>query len=161
MRRGRSVNGLRCQSSTYDQDYRLTDVVTTDGATNAQDLDYGYDAASNVTAITDNLGAALSQTFAYDALHRLTGANGVYGDIDYAYDVGSNRTSRTVDLGTPDSYTVASASNRLTSISDGTTTRGFTYTANGNLATDTHASGLAFVYARASCGSCRAAFHRP
>lgn len=131
---------------TYDQDYRLTDIVTGDGATTAQDLDYAFDSASNISSITDNQTASLNQTFGYDDVDRLTDADGVYGDIDYAYDAGGNRTSRTVDAGTPDSYTNASTSNRLTSVSDGVVTRNLTYSANGNLATDSRDSGLAFNY---------------
>ena len=131
---------------TYDQDYRVTDIVTTDGTTNVQDLDYGYDAASNITSITDNLATSLNQTLDYDALHRLTDATGVYGDIDYSYDAVGNRTSKTIDLGTPDTLTYATTSNQLLTVSDGVVTRSMTYTANGHLATDSRDGGLAFNY---------------
>jgi YD repeat-containing protein len=134
---------------TYDQDYRLTDLVTTDGTTGVQDLDYGFDDASNISAVNDALDTSVNQTFAYDALHRLTDAGGAYGDIDYAYDAVGNRTSRTVDLGTPETLTYATTSNRLLSVSGGAT-RTLTYTADGSVATDSRGAGFAFTYNHAS-----------
>ena len=56
-----------------------------------QDLAYTFDASSNVTAIADAVDPARDQSFAYDALDRLTQAVGAYGTIDYAYDAGAAR----------------------------------------------------------------------
>ncbi len=59
---------------------------------------YGYDAASNITSIGDNLAANRSQTFAYDNLNRLSSATGLYGTNTYAYDAVGNRTQKTVTV---------------------------------------------------------------
>ena len=137
---------------TYDQDYRLTAVDTTDGISAAVDLDYGYDAASNVSSITDNLDVSRNQTFVNDALNRLTDATGVYGDIDFVYDAVGNRTSRVIIDGgtTTETLTYASTSNRLLSHADGTTTRNITYTAAGNITTDSRGGGFDFIYNNAN-----------
>ncbi len=134
-------------TAVFDSDYRLTDLDTTDGTTDAQDLAYTYDAASNITGITDAITSARTQTFAYDDLNRLTDADGLYGDIDYVYDTVGNRTSRVVDTGSTvtETYTYPSTSNRLTSVADGTDTRTFTYDAAGNVIDDDRTSSLAFT----------------
>ena len=82
-------------------------------------------------------------------LHRLTDADGAYGDIDYVYDAVGNRTSRTIDLGTPETLTYASTSNRLLTVADGTT-RTLTYTADGSVATDSRGDDFDFTYNHAS-----------
>jgi RHS repeat-associated protein len=134
-------------SFSYDQDHRLTAVDTTDGFTPAQNLALAHDAAGNVTAITDLLDAARTQSFGYDALNRLTDATGAYGDITYAYDPVGNRLTRTFfnDTATTEIYTHALDSNRLLSVDDGTTTRSLTYDPAGNTVTD-DANGLALSY---------------
>ncbi|MDB5973682.1 MAG: hypothetical protein JWR07_442, partial [Nevskia sp.] len=66
-------NGL-ANSAGYDADYRIASLHTAQGATTVQSLQYGYDADSNITAITDNLTGTRSQTLGYDALNRLTSA---------------------------------------------------------------------------------------
>jgi YD repeat-containing protein len=53
------------------------------GTAIVQDLSYGVDAAGNITGITDLLTGARSQVFQYDALHRLSCANGLYGQLSY------------------------------------------------------------------------------
>lgn len=62
-------NGLDL-TRTFDDDGRITEILTTDGTTDVQDLDYGYDDANGVTSITDNLASARSETFAYDNRRR-------------------------------------------------------------------------------------------
>jgi RHS repeat-associated protein len=134
-------------SFSYDQDYRLTAVDTTDGFTPAQNLALAHDAAGNVAAITDLLDAARTQSFGYDALHRLTDATGAYGDISYAYDPVGNRLTRTILDGTSttETYTYPLDSNRLLSVTDGTATRSLAYDPAGNAITD-NANGLALTY---------------
>jgi RHS repeat-associated protein len=80
---------------------------------------------------------ARSQTFAYDNLNRLTSATGLYGTNAYAYDSVGNRTQKTVTVpsASTDTYTNASSSNRLNSISGGAA-RSLTYAASGQTATD-------------------------
>jgi|GEM_PF-872552 len=144
-------NGQRATLS-YDQDYRITGIDTTDGTTTVQDLSYTYDLASNISGITDTLDIARNQTLDYDVLHRLTDADGVYGDIDYVYDAVGNRTSRVVTDGgvTTDTLTYAGTSNRLLTVATGGATRTVTYTANGNITTDSRGSGFDYLYNHAN-----------
>jgi YD repeat-containing protein len=58
----------------HDLDYRLTDYT----AGGVQDISIGYDAANNITSLTDALDGSRSQSFAYDSLNRLTHGEGVY-----------------------------------------------------------------------------------
>ena len=138
-------------SYSYDQDGRLTAITAGEGANEIQDLTLAYDDADNITAITDMLDAARSQTFQYDGLYRLTQAIGLYGTIDYDYDAVGNRTERAItdSLGTlTETYTYDTASNRLMSLTDGTTTQSFVYGASGQTTVDDRGAGadLEFVY---------------
>jgi YD repeat-containing protein len=53
-------------------------------------LDYDYDGAGNVIAITDGLDAARNRQMSYDRLGRLTSASGNWGVASYEYDAFSN-----------------------------------------------------------------------
>ena len=134
----------------HDLDYRATRRTVSGAAGTVQDLAYSFDAASNITAIADAADPARNQSFAYDALHRLTQAVGAYGAIDYAYDADGNRTARTIADGavTVESYAYDALSNRLASVSGGAGTRSFTYDAAGNAITDDFVGGpsLALAY---------------
>ncbi len=55
-----------------------------------QDLSYTFDPAGNITGIADRLNSDRSQTFTYDALHRLKTSVGEYGTQAYAYDALGN-----------------------------------------------------------------------
>jgi RHS repeat-associated protein len=122
-------NGIALARS-FDADYRLTAQT----ATPAQDLSFSYDPNDNITAITDALDAARDQAFGYDALDRLTGADGGYGHIDYAYDAVGNRTTRTENA-LLEVYDTAPDSNRLLQLTGGVT-RSFAYDAAGNTTDD-------------------------
>jgi RHS repeat-associated protein len=133
-------------SVLYDQDYRPSARLLTGTAT-VQDLSYTVDADGNITAIGDLVTAARSQVFQYDALQRLSFANGLYGQLNYGYDAVGNRLSQmggTDDLA--QSYAYAANSNELASIVNGATTRSLTYTAAGNLALDNHSDGTFLAY---------------
>ena len=102
---------------TYDNDGRVTDIDAAGAGTTVQDLAFGYDLASNITSIGDNLNTNRSQTYAYDAV--------------------GNRTQRTVTVpfaGT-ETYTNTATSNRLTSIS-GAVNRSLAYEASGQALAD-------------------------
>ncbi len=71
-----------------------------------------------------------NQSFGYDALDRLTGAQGVYGRHSYGYDAVGNRMSLITDTQT-ESYSYAPDSHKLQSIT-GSQPRSFAYDANGN-----------------------------
>ena len=141
-------NGLDV-ALAYDTDGRLTGIDTGNATLDIQDLALGHDAASRITSLADALDASRSQTFAYDALSRLTDATGAYGDIDYAWDAGSNRTSRIIDDGLStrvEASTVAAGSNRFLSVTDGTFTRTLGHDAAGNITSDTRLDGTQFAY---------------
>ncbi len=120
-------NGLTT-TNTYDQDYRLTDTLTSNSI---QSLSYGYDLANNITAITNNNDATRNQTFTYDNIDRLLTANGIYGALSYTYDGVGNRLTETVGSNT-DTYSYSSSSNQLQNIT-GTQLSTFTYDTIGNI----------------------------
>ena len=118
-------NGL-VMNRSFDRDYRLSEQA----AGPAQHLAFTFDDADNLTAITDLIDPARSQGFGYDALDRLTRANGPYGSLGYNYDAVGNRTSELRDA-TTSTYRYPAASQRLSTIHGGATAR-FAYDANGN-----------------------------
>ncbi|WP_437811151.1 RHS repeat-associated core domain-containing protein [Sorangium sp. So ce1078] len=66
-------NGTVTTRSYYADKQRLRHVVTQRGATEVQDLDYGYNDLLNLTRRTDSLQPQnTTERFQYDALHRLT-----------------------------------------------------------------------------------------
>lgn len=141
-------NGL-VLSLNYDVDGRLTAMRTADATKQIQDLTLIYDSGADVTAIVDNLDSDMSQSFGYDAVGRLVNASGPYGDIDYAYDLVGNRIHRTIDDGavTDEAYAYAAGTNRLSSVTAGSTLRTFGYTAAGSTSSDARAGAtLDFSY---------------
>jgi YD repeat-containing protein len=116
----------------YDARYRPSRIA----AGNILDLRYAeYDGAGNLMTLTDALRPAMSATFAYDALDRLTtGSGGGWGAIGYSYDPVGNRVAKTAN-GATTSYTYDSQ-NRLAS-TGGAEAESFGYDDNGNLTVDT------------------------
>ncbi len=133
-------------SFTMDQSYRIDRLHVTSGASTILDKDYGYDANSRVTAISDGLDAAMDATFSYHLDGRLERAAGAWGDTGWDYDPVGNRLSEdwysSGTLASTKTYAYQSNSNRLTSVSDSSnaSTRSLTYTADGHIATDTRGS---------------------
>ena len=101
--------------------------------------DLSYDAADRISAYTHYEAssaapaAALDQRFGYDELGRLNSASLGPQAWGYAYDANGNR-SMASNSGAKRSYTIASTSNRLTSISN--PVRAFSYDAAGNILSD-------------------------
>ena len=131
---GTFANGTSL-SRTYDQ----AGLLQRQTVTGVQDLTYGYDGRDNITAITDGVNSARSQTFGYDALSRLTSASGAYGTYTYEYDAVGNRTRR---VGTglavfDETLSYFAGSHRLSQVSYGSGTRSFTYYSSGQVLTDT------------------------
>jgi RHS repeat-associated protein len=122
-------------TKTYDNNYWLSTLNTVYSGTYVQELSYGYDYAGNLTSITDGLDSSRDETYTVDGLNRLHTASGAYGSRTYTYDNNSNRATRVAGATTYTS-TMTSSTNLLASYTDGTNTRNFTYTANGNMATD-------------------------
>lgn len=110
-------------------------------------VSYGYDADDNIVAITDLVTPANSLAYGYDSGDRLTRVDGTVGAFarqDYLHDANGNRTTveRRTSIGdlTPaetDTYTKASGTNRLASVTTPAGTRSFTHDARGNLTGET------------------------
>ncbi|WP_116809564.1 RHS repeat-associated core domain-containing protein [Steroidobacter cummioxidans] len=119
---------------TFDQDGKVTQI-------DSEVLKaYSYDDAFRITGIADASNAALSWTYGYDDLDRLTSASNTGTTLGYTYDVNGNRLTQT---GTAAStFTMAANSNRLLSTS-GALTRTYGYDNAGNT---TSFTGLTFTY---------------
>ena len=127
---------------TWDQDYRLTGIVTAQGGTTIQNLAYGYNLADNVTSITDNLASGRNQSFTLDDLQRLTAATGAYGSLTYTYDAADNRLTRNLSGGPSETFTYGTTDNRLQSAAvTGQPTRTFTTNAAGDIVLDDRGAG--------------------
>jgi RHS repeat-associated protein len=118
----------------YDLDGRLANLQD-QGPGVVQHLVPAYDLRGNITGLADLADSTRSQTFAYDALSRLTGATGKYGAQSFTYDSVGNRTGQTATPpgGSPaaDTYNYPGTSHQLTSIS-GANATSFSYDAAGN-----------------------------
>ena len=140
-------NGLTL-SHHYDQDYRLQGIEVS-GINPVLERTYSYDPVNNITAIINPLNTGKNQSFGYDALNRLTSAQGIYGLLGYTYDAVGNRLTHSHDDGTAlhhDTYSYATDSHRLLGISrltdnQPTGTRSFTYDNTGNRLTGTTEDG--------------------
>jgi len=134
-----------------DKDYRISSIRLNDNniVDTLYGVNYDYDAASNITQISDQLNQQQSQQFVYDDLYRLVAADGSYGRVEYDYDKVGNRLQRR--LMSADSanamvedYDYAHDSNRLLSValhnsgddSANTTERLLSYDAVGNIVSD-------------------------
>jgi RHS repeat-associated protein len=91
---------------------------------------YTYDNNSNLTDIYGINTPWYNQSFTYDALNRLTSAEGRYGVIGYTYDNVGNRLTRTVNDET-ENYTYIPGTDKLDQIT-GANPISFAYDANGN-----------------------------
>ncbi|ELB7898553.1 EndoU domain-containing protein, partial [Citrobacter freundii] len=116
-------NGIS-ESRSLDLNYRVTGI----DATRVHSLVYRYTPDSLISAIDDNLSSSVNQSLGYDAVGRITSAEGLYGVLGYGYDATGNRTSITTD-GLSQSYTINYMNNWL--VKTGQTSR--SYDANGNL----------------------------
>ena len=119
------VNDYNSDTGTYTFSYdnmnRLTSATTNYQFTSigAQTVQYGYDAASNRTSMTDPVGTVTS--YSYDQLNRLTGLNNSWaGAFGFSYDVLGNRTQLTRPNGV-NTYYSYDALSHLLSVEHGTT----------------------------------------
>jgi len=146
-------NGLQ-QLMDYDLDYRVSNIKTGVGGNDFHSASYDYDGVNNITAILDGIDAGNDQAFDYDVLNRLSSATGRYGTLEYTYDGVGNRltqTFNTVTGATTETYALDPGSNRLLMVtSTGNQLRTFTYTATGNVATDTVGFQATFTYNNAN-----------
>lgn len=114
-----------------DLDGRLTWASTRNGSTSLQSLGYLFNANDGITKITNGINSALTQTYGYDALDRLTSASASNAYQGFTYDATGNRTGHTWG-GMTDGYATATSSNRLLSIS-GARPKSFTLDQLGNV----------------------------
>jgi RHS repeat-associated protein len=98
---------------------------------------YGYDNAFRITGATNAANSALSWTYAYDAVDRITTAAKTSTTLGWTYDATNNRTAQTGSGAS--TFTTPVTSNQLGSVS-GTLTRTYTYDSSGNPASYTGAS---------------------
>jgi YD repeat-containing protein len=141
---GGRLSGYTTGSVTHAFQYDDADRARRIQATSTSgglDLTYSYDAVGNVRTIGD-ARPGMGQSFDYDPLYRLLGADGPWGQLRWAYDDAGNRRSETRGITTPAGYsglttlyTYQSATQRLTSTS-GVTTESFTYDNAGRLVGD-------------------------
>jgi RHS repeat-associated protein len=137
-------NGL-VRTNVFDRDYRLAGIATRSSTNSVQNLQMSYDEANNIISIIDLLDPSRNQNFAYDELSRLTHATGAYGMLDYGYDRLGNRLSETIN-GVTNIFAYPADANRLDSVTGEAISRKFTYTQNGNVATDDRGSTGLFHY---------------
>ena len=94
----------------------------------------------NLTNIWDDVTPANDQAFWYTANRRLQNGDGPWGDFTFYHDGVGNRTHKIMDVGgtvTTHVFGYGGSDNRLAGVDEGATAiRNFTYTANGNIASD-------------------------
>lgn len=111
----------------YDTDGRITHLDSAGLKT------YSYDDAFRITGITDANDPALSRTYGYDLLDRLTSAVGTTINQSWTYDTNGNRLGESG--GAPSTYTISGSSNRITAVT-GALNRTYTHDAAGNITSD-------------------------
>lgn len=134
-------NGLK-RNRPRDLDGRLTTNAVLNGGAPMQSLAYGYDADSQISQLTNAVNPALSQSYGYDAIFRLTSASSGAGNQGFAYDANGNRTSATGPTFGAGTYSVEGSSNRVSYVGGTSPSRPieYQYDTLGNL-TWTHDHG--------------------
>lgn len=92
-------------------------------------LNYSFDDANRITAITNASSSALSWSYGYDGLDRLTSANTTAETHGWTYDSNGNRLTETGTL--PSTYSISTTNNEITGIT-GALARTYTYDAAGH-----------------------------
>ncbi|MBX3671703.1 MAG: VCBS repeat-containing protein [Burkholderiales bacterium] len=124
-------------SRLHDADFRA-ESITSDlplaGGVKAIAKTYAWDGASRIETITDIANSALSATYGYDDLDRLTFAGMGTGTWGYAYNgIGNRLTSTAGTLST--TYTYFPGTHRLQSLG-GAKARAYVFDAAGNMTSD-------------------------
>jgi len=118
----------------YDTDGNISQIASAGTKT------YGLDDAFRITGITDVTTSALSWSYAYDALDRLSAASTSAQAQSFTYDANGNRLTQ--GGSTSSVFVPSSTSNRLSSIS-GALSRTYAYDPAGHVI---GANGLTFTY---------------
>jgi RHS repeat-associated protein len=111
-------------SRTFNGDGLISQIVSA-GVT----LGYSFDNASRITGISDSSNSALSWTYGYDAMDRITSGTTSAITDGWTYDANGNRLTQTGT--TAITFSVSSTSNQLTGTSGGLS-RSYTYDSAGN-----------------------------
>lgn len=114
-------------SRSYDTDGRISQIA------HIETSNYGYDDASRITALTNVTNSALSWTYGYDLLDRLTSGVQSGATYGFTYDANGNRLTQTGTFAW--TLTPSTTSNRLVSTS-GAGVRTYGYDAAGDVLTD-------------------------
>lgn len=128
-------NGIS-RNTPHDLDYRITGI----SSSGVQSLSYSYNSNNHIGGISNGVTSALSNSYQYDSLSRLTKASASNNTDNWSYDANSNRSLYTGNAGTSQ-YATAGSNNRLSSIT-GINAKNFTYDAIGNLTQKTGAGGV-------------------
>ncbi|QKT05036.1 RHS repeat protein [Ectothiorhodospiraceae bacterium 2226] len=130
----RQINYANGTSSTYNQNSRLWpssfSIHRGALATPYINSTYTYDGAGNLTSVSDSVDASYNRTLGYDALNRLTVANGPWGTGGIAYTGTGNVTSQV--FGAWSLQYSYNAQNRLSGVS-GARSATYGYDAYGNV----------------------------
>ena len=120
---------VQSYTRSHDQDGRIAS-YTLNGKVNT----LGYDAASQITSVTDPRYPTLPASYGYDPLSRLTSYS--QGNIaqSYSYDADGNRSSQSLGLSST-SFSYAANSNRLTGV-QGSASYSVSQDANGSTTSD-------------------------
>ncbi|MHB1176596.1 MAG: RHS repeat-associated core domain-containing protein, partial [Sulfuriferula sp.] len=145
-------NGVDAQF-TWNTDNTLASLTNKAGASVVSSHVYAYDAVGNRVSQTETVnGTAISYSYQYDALNRLTQvSNGnAANQENYAYDPVGNRTAKTLNATTPSTVAyVYDAANQLKEIHQtnaaGPLLASLAYDANGSL-TSRSDTGLTLAY---------------
>ncbi len=121
-------NGLK-RGYNYDLDGRLTGISAGDSSTVAQSLTYGFDANSQIIAITNGANAAMSRNYGYDELGRVS--SNLTENYTWQYDANGNHNLFSSSVGST-AYTIDPGSNRVMGYSGGGNTMAYGYNVMGN-----------------------------
>jgi RHS repeat-associated protein len=112
-------------SRTFNGDGLISQIVTA-GVT----LGYTFDNANRITGISDSSNSALTWTYGYDLLDRLTSATTTAITDGWTYDANGNQLTQTGS--TPITFSVSSSNNQLTATT-GSLVRSYSYDAAGHV----------------------------
>jgi len=124
------------RTMSFDQRYRPLENRLAGSAGPLADYLYQEDGVGNITALRDALDSGYDRTFAYDDLHRLTGASTgerLWGPGSYAYDPMGNMTSLALGGARSLSFSYQGTLPQLAAVTvPGGASRAVTYDAAGN-----------------------------
>jgi RHS repeat-associated protein len=123
------VNGWTWGDSTavsrsFNGDGLISQIVTA-GVT----FGYTFDNANRITGISDSSNSALTWSYGYDVLDRLTSASTSAASYGWTYDANGNRTAQTTT--NPTAFAVSATSNQLADTT-GSLVRTYSYDAAGH-----------------------------